>query len=73
MLTCVIAFSHRSYSTFLHADPAARQKILTSLPLDLIEYQYNYVFAGSLESAYSLIWDSHKIWGKGGGDTLALL
>ena len=26
-----------------------------------------------LESAYSLIWGSHKIWGKGGGDTLALL
>ena len=25
-----------------------------------------------LESAYSLIWGSHKIWGKGGGDTLAL-
>ena len=29
--------------------------------------------AGSLESAYSLIWGSHEIWGKGGGDTLALL
>ena len=29
--------------------------------------------AGSLESAYSLIWGSHKIWGKGGGDTLDLL
>ena len=26
-----------------------------------------------LESAYSLIWGSHKILGKGGGDTLALL
>ena len=25
-----------------------------------------------LESAYSLIWGSRKIWGKGGGDTLAL-
>ena len=31
------------------------------------------VFAGSLELAYSLIWGSHKIWGKGGGDTLDLL
>ena len=31
------------------------------------------VIAGSLESAYSLIWGSHKIWGKGGGDTLDLL
>ena len=26
-----------------------------------------------LESAYSLIWGSHEIWGKGDGDTLALL
>ena len=26
-----------------------------------------------LELAYSLIWGSHKIWGKGGGDTLDLL
>ena len=26
-----------------------------------------------LESAYSLIWGSHKIWGKGLGDTLDLL
>ena len=33
---------------------------------------YNFI-AGSLESAYSLIWGSHKIWGKGGGDTLDLL
>ena len=31
------------------------------------------IFAGSLESAYSLILGSHEIWGKGGGDTLALL
>ena len=31
------------------------------------------IFAGSLESAYSLIWGSHKIWGKGGGETLDLL
>ena len=29
--------------------------------------------AGSLELAYSLIWGSRKIWGKGGGDTLDLL
>ena len=26
-----------------------------------------------LESAYSLIWGSHKIWGNGGGNTLDLL
>ena len=25
-----------------------------------------------LEAAYSLIWGSHEIWGKGGVDTLAL-
>ena len=31
------------------------------------------IIAGSLELAYSLIWGSHKIWGKGGGDTLDLL
>ena len=31
------------------------------------------LIAGSLELAYSLIWGSHKIWGKGGGDTLDLL
>ena len=31
------------------------------------------LIAGSLESAYSLIWSSHKIWGKDGGDTLDLL
>ena len=31
------------------------------------------IITGSLESAYSLIWVSHKIWGKGGGDSLALL
>ena len=34
---------------------------------------YVFMIAGSLESAYSLIWGSHKIWGKGGGDTLDLL
>ena len=29
--------------------------------------------AGSLEVAYSLNWGARKIWGKGGGETLALL
>ena len=33
----------------------------------------NRYFAGSLELAYSLIWGSHNIWGKGGGDSLDLL
>ena len=26
-----------------------------------------------LESAYSLIWGAHRIWGQGGGDPLTLL
>ena len=38
-----------------------------------IYYWLTFIIAGSLESAYSLIWGSHKIWGKGGGDTLDLL
>ena len=29
--------------------------------------------AGSLEAAYSLNWGAQEIWGKGGGETLALL
>ena len=31
------------------------------------------VIAGSLEAAYSLTWGAQEIWGKGGGETLALL
>ena len=31
------------------------------------------IFAGSLEAAYSLNLGAQKIWGKGGGETLALL
>ena len=31
------------------------------------------IIAGSLEAAYSLNWGAQKIWGKGGGETLALL
>ena len=31
------------------------------------------IFAGSLEAAYSLNWGVQKIWGKGWGETLALL
>ena len=44
-----------------------------TLPLYMYFYKYFICIAGSLESAYSLIWGSHKIWGKGGGDTLDLL
>ena len=32
-----------------------------------------YFLLARLESAYSLIWGSHEIWGKGGGDTLPFL
>ena len=31
------------------------------------------IFAGSLESAYSLNWGAQETWEKGGGETLALL
>ena len=31
------------------------------------------LIAGSLEAAYSLNWGAQEIWGKGGGETLALL
>ena len=39
------------------------------------QFFYNNVFliAGSLEAAYSLNWGAKEIWGKGGGETLALL
>ena len=33
----------------------------------------NRFIAGSLEAAYSLDCGAQKIWGKGGGETLALL
>ena len=33
----------------------------------------NQLIAGSLEAAYSLNWGAREIWGKGGGETLALL
>ena len=31
------------------------------------------IFAGSLEAAYSLNWGAREIWGKGGGETSAVL
>ena len=45
----------------------------------LVWSRENYAFAliwfiaGSLEAAYSLNWGAREIWGKGGGETLALL
>ena len=47
-------------------------KLSCSLTMKII-FRLQVLIAGSLESAYSLIWGSHEIWGKGGGDTLALL
>ena len=46
--------------------------LLTSGGTDITGDLFNLV-AGSLESAYSLNWDAREIWGKGGGETLALL
>ena len=37
-----------------------------------ISYYYQFI-AGSLEAAYSLNGGAREIWGKGGGETLALL
>ena len=47
-----------------------RKKLLKSLTW---MYQYCQLIAGSLEAAYSLNWVAWEIWGKGGGETLALL
>ena len=38
-----------------------------------IDINYMKLIAGSLEAAYSLNWGAQEIWGKGGGETLALL
>ena len=35
--------------------------------------QAQLIIAGSLEAAYSLNWGAQDIWGKSGGETLALL
>ena len=40
-------------------------------PLDIF-VTLNFI-AGLLEAAYSLNWGAREIWGKGGGETLALL
>ena len=41
--------------------------------LQVHKVQFFTIFAGSLEAAYSLNWGAQEIWGKGGGETLALL
>ena len=43
-------------------------------PKSYVSIQINQtLLLAHLESAYSLIWGSHKIWGKGGRDVLDLL
>ena len=44
-----------------------------SQPIIVQSLHFGQLLLAHLESAYSLIWGSHEIWGKGGGDTLALL
>ena len=46
---------------------------LHSLSSFLLIYYSYVIIAGSLEAAYSLNWGAQEIWGKGGGETLALL
>ena len=41
--------------------------------MDNIFLQLLTLLLAHLESAYSLIWGSHKIWSKGGGEPLVLL
>ena len=41
--------------------------------LHVSSFAINNIIAGSLEAAYSLNWGAREIWGKGGGETLALL
>ena len=48
-------------------------KIYISPVLSMYLNVYYSFFAGSLESAYSLNWGAREIWGKGEGETLALL
>ena len=39
----------------------------------LMSFAIVVIIAGSLEAACSLNWGAREIWGKGGGETLALL
>ena len=48
-------------------------KFLIPLFVSLCATYNRDVIAGSLEAAYSLNWGAREIWGKGGGETLALL
>ena len=45
--------------------------IITSIATNIVIVRS--IVAGSLEAAYSLNWGAREIWGKCGGETLALL
>ena len=62
-LVLVLGPREMSYSSLL----------FVGLGLGCLPPLFTTLIAGSFIAAYSLIWGSHKIWGKGGGDTLALL
>ena len=48
-------------------------KIALNFLLALVSLSFIILIAGLLEAAYSLNWGAREIWGKGGGETLALL
>ena len=50
-----------------------RLTFLHFLLIQKILFTHLSTIAGSLEAAYSLNWGAREIWGKGGGETLALL
>ena len=62
------------------AGSGLRAEIKTGLLTDIVsrdilfcDILYYFLVAGSLEAAYSLNWGAREVWGKGGGETLALL
>ena len=65
-------FDFNAIDTYTYTHTHAHISHLESQPL-LEMVSTSLLLLARLESAYSLIWGSHKIWGKGGGDTLDLL
>ena len=62
---CLRSFSIATMALFVGAQILETNDSMSHKQVTLI--------AGSLESAYSLNWGAREIWGKGGGETLALL
>ena len=48
-------------------------ELLNEVQKFIVHKKLHNFIAGSLEAAYSLNWGAREIWGKGGGETLALL